>query len=154
MQIFSSSIHIYEVMTTLYSRGARNALFSLVDAEWHVNKVQPYWVFFIVLAMLRCVACCYQGCGLTLLESCRGCCWSWYAAKPEIGEENSASLMTSLDASRMYDLNIYILQDVELKTYRERWMMEMGGVKGSGRSMLIYIYIYIESAVKSICILK
>ena len=43
-----------------------------------------------------------------LLESCRGCCWSRYDAEPEIGEENSASLMTSLDASRMYDLNKYI----------------------------------------------
>ena len=26
-----------EVMTTLYSRGARNALFSLADAEWHMS---------------------------------------------------------------------------------------------------------------------
>ena len=63
--------------------------------------------FFIVLAMLRCVARRYQGGGLTLLESCRGCCLSRYDAKPEIGEENSASLMTSLDASRMYDLKKY-----------------------------------------------
>ena len=55
--------------------------------------------------MLRCVARRYQGGGLTLLESCRGCCWSRYDTKPEIGDEKSASLMTSLDASRMYDLN-------------------------------------------------
>ena len=60
--------------------------------------------FLIVLAMLWCVARHYQGGGFTLLESCWGCCWSRYDAKPEISEENSASLMTSLDASRMYDL--------------------------------------------------
>ena len=98
-----------EVMTTLYSRGARNALFSLADSEWHMsikNGWSSAWLgFFIVLVMLRCVARCYQGGGLTLLESCRGCCWSWYDAKPEIGGENSASLMTFLDASRTYDLN-------------------------------------------------
>ena len=71
-------------------------------------EVQPFcsffcFCFFIVLAMLRCVARRYQGSGLTLLESCRGCCWSRYYAKPEIVEENSASLMTFLDASSMYD---------------------------------------------------
>ena len=96
-------------MTTLYGRGARNALFSLADAERYMSirtvKVWPYcFVFFVVLAMLRCVAHGYQGGGLTLLESCRGCCWSRYDAEPEIVKENSASLMTSLDASRMYDL--------------------------------------------------
>ena len=64
--------------------------------------------FLIVLAMLRCVARRYQGGRLTLLESCRGCCWSRYDAEPEIGEENSASLMTFLDASRKYDIYIYI----------------------------------------------
>ena len=58
--------------------------------------------------MLRCMARRYQGGGLTLLESCRGCCWSRYDTKPEIGEENRASLMTLLDESRMYDLYIYI----------------------------------------------
>ena len=60
--------------------------------------------FFVVLAMLRC----YQGGGLTLLESCRGCCGSRYDAKPEIGEVNNSTLMTSLGASRIYDLYIYI----------------------------------------------
>ena len=29
------------------------------------------------------------------------------------------------------------IQDVALKTYRERWMIEMGGRRGSGRSMLV-----------------
>ena len=94
---------------SLYSRGARNALFSLTDAEWHMsikNGRSPALLFFLILlAMLRCVARRYQGGGLTLLESCRGCCWSRYDAEPEIGEENSASLMTSRDASRMYDLD-------------------------------------------------
>ena len=97
-----------EVMITLYSRGARFVLFSLADAEWHMSikngQSPPYWVIFIVLAILRCVARRYQGGNLTLLESCRGCCWSRYDAKPEIGDEKGASLMTSLDASRMYDL--------------------------------------------------
>ena len=65
-----------------------------------------YICFLIVLVMLRCVARRYQGGGLTLLESYRGCCWRRYDAKPGIGKENSASLMTSLDASRMYDLNM------------------------------------------------
>ena len=32
--------------------------------------------------------------------------------------------------------NIVPIQDVALKTYRERWMIEMGGGKGSGRSEL------------------
>ena len=55
--------------------------------------------FFIALAKARR----YQGGGLALLESCRGCCWSRYDAEPEIGDENSSSLGTYLDASRMYD---------------------------------------------------
>ena len=101
-----------EVMTTLYYRGARNSLFSLADAEWHMSikngRSPALQIFLIALTMLRCVAHRYQGGGLTLLESCRGCCWSQYDAKPEIGEENSASLMTFLGASRMYDLYIYI----------------------------------------------
>ena len=29
------------------------------------------------------------------------------------------------------------IQDVALKTYRERWMIEMGGKAGSGRSVLV-----------------
>ena len=97
-----------EVKSTLKGRGARNALFSLADAEWHMSIKKgrsPALLvfFFIVLAMLRCVARRYQGDSLTLLESCQGCCWSRYDAEPEICDENSASLMTSLDASRMYD---------------------------------------------------
>ena len=76
-----------------------------VNKEWSKSSLTAFFFFFIVLAMLQCVACRYQGGGLTLLESCRGCCWSRYDAKPEIGKENSASLMTSLNASRMYDLN-------------------------------------------------
>ena len=38
-----------EVMTTLYSRGARNALFSLTDAEWRMsikNGRSPALLFF------------------------------------------------------------------------------------------------------------
>ena len=45
-----------------------------------------------------------QGGSLALPESCRGFCRSRYdAKKPEIGDEDSASLKTYLDASRMYD---------------------------------------------------
>ena len=45
-----------------------------------------------------------QGGGLALPESCWGCCWSRYdAKKPEIGYEDSASLRTYLNVSRMYD---------------------------------------------------
>ena len=45
-----------------------------------------------------------QGVGLALPESCRGFCRSRYDAKKlEIGDEDSASLKTYLDASRMYD---------------------------------------------------
>ena len=29
------------------------------------------------------------------------------------------------------------IQDVALKTYRERWMIERGGGRGSGRSVLV-----------------
>ena len=29
------------------------------------------------------------------------------------------------------------IQDVVLKTYRERWMIETGGKRGSGRSVLV-----------------
>ena len=44
------------------------------------------------------------GGGLALPESCRGCCRSRYDAKKfEIGDEDSASLRTYFDASRMYD---------------------------------------------------
>ena len=32
--------------------------------------------------------------------------------------------------------NSVLIQDVALKTYRERWMIETGGERGSGRSML------------------
>ena len=45
-----------------------------------------------------------QGGGLALPETCWGFCQSRYdAKKPEIGDEDSASLKTYLDAPRMYD---------------------------------------------------
>ena len=59
--------------------------------------------FLSDLAILWRVARRYQRGGLILLESCQDCCWSRYDAESEIGDKNSASLMTSLDASRMYD---------------------------------------------------
>ena len=58
---------------------------------------------FIALAKARCVARRDQGGGLALPESCRGCCRGRYDAELEIGDEDSASLKTYLDASRMYD---------------------------------------------------
>ena len=50
--------------------------------------------------------------------------------------------------------NIFVsIQDVALKTYRERWTIGTGGERVSGRSVLvarhdIYIYIYIISRKK------
>ena len=64
-------------------------------------EVRPYVYCF---GRGTSVARCNQGGGLALPESCRGCCQSRYdAKKPEIGDEDSASLRTYLDASRMYD---------------------------------------------------
>ena len=59
-----------------------------------------------------------QGAGLALPESCRGFCRSRYdAKKPEIGDEDSASLKTYLDASRMYDWNVKVKINFYLNPY-------------------------------------
>ena len=64
-------------------------------------KVRPYIYCF---GRGTSIACRDQGGGLALPESCRGCCRSRYdAKKPKIGDEDSASLRTYLDAFRMYD---------------------------------------------------
>ena len=63
-------------------------------------EVRPYYFFGKGTSVSRRD----QGGGLAFPESFRGCCRSRYdAKKPEIGDEDSASLKTYLDASRMYD---------------------------------------------------
>ena len=67
-----------------------------------VTEVRPYCFCF---GRGTSVARRDQGGGLALPESCRGFCRSRYNAKKknEIGDEDSASLKTYLDQSRMYD---------------------------------------------------
>ena len=98
-----------EVMTTLYSRGAQNAPFSLADAKWHMSikngRSPALRIFFDCFSNVMVH-------GMSLLrrrfDSSRvmpGLLLESIWCKIEIGKENSASLMTFLDASRMYNLN-------------------------------------------------
>ena len=78
--------------------------FSLAVTEGQMSirtaEVWPY--YFYCFGRGTSVARRDQGVGLALPESCRGCCRSRYDAKnPEIGDEDSASLKTYLDASRI-----------------------------------------------------
>ena len=129
-------------MTTLNCKCARNALFSLADTEWHVSikngrSLALLGFFKIVLAMLRCVARRYQGGGLTLLESCRGCCWSRYDAKPEIGKENSASLMQmKIEKPECFTLGKF---SSNRKLLWRPWFLP----HTPSHSILIYKYIYL-----------
>ena len=79
--------------------------FSLAVTEGQMSlrtaEVRPYCFCF---GRGTSVARRHQGGGLALPESCRGFSRSRYdAKKPEIGDEDSASLKTYLDAFRMYD---------------------------------------------------
>ena len=79
--------------------------FSLAVTEWQMTirtaEVRPYCFFFVVFFCFgrgTSVARRDQGGGLTLPESCPGFCRSRYdAQKPEIGDEDSASLKTYPD---------------------------------------------------------
>ena len=82
--------------------------FSLAVTEGQMSirmaEVQPYYIFLFCFGRGTSVAHRNQGGGLALPESCRGFCWSQYdAKKPEISNEDSASLKTYFDASRMHD---------------------------------------------------
>ena len=91
-----------------YSRGVWNALF-FIGCYWRTdvykNGRSPALLFFLFcFGRGTSIVRHDQGGGLALPESCQGFCRSRYDAKnPKIGDEDSASLKTYLDASRMYD---------------------------------------------------
>ena len=80
--------------------------FSLAVTEGQMSirtaEVRPYYFFYFGRG--TSVARRDQGRSLALPESCWGFCWSRYdVKKTKIGDKDSASLKTYLDASRMYD---------------------------------------------------
>ena len=57
--------------------------------------------------------------------------WATYSCGPLHMDEQRQD-----DQPELIYNNSVPIQDVDLKTYQEQWMIEMGGKRGSGRSML------------------
>ena len=79
--------------------------FSLADTERQMSirtaEVRPYGFYCFGKSTARSTVRSRRRLGSSRV--CQGYCRSRYDAEPEIGDEDSASLKTYLDASRMYD---------------------------------------------------